>query len=57
MDPDQTSPDLGLHHCLSKRLLKHFSRWQKQRVFVVIGANFITVSLCDFACYIVVVNF
>ena len=37
MDPDQTAPnDLGLH-CLLKRLLKHFSRRQKQTTFVVIG--------------------
>ena len=48
MDPDQTAPvgvgavlqeqsDLGLH-CLTKRLLKHFSSRQKQMTFVVIGA-------------------
>ena len=29
--------DLGAH-CLAKRLLKHFSRRQKQTTFVVIGA-------------------
>ena len=29
--------DLDLH-CLLKRLLKHFSRQQKQMTFVVIGA-------------------
>ena len=29
-------PDLGLH-CLLERLLKHFSRRQKQTTFVVIG--------------------
>ena len=34
MAPDQT--DLGLH-CLLERLLKHFSRQQKQTTFVVIG--------------------
>ena len=34
MDPDLES-DLGLH-CLSERLLKHFSRRQKQTSFVVI---------------------
>ena len=34
MAPDQT--DLGLHSLL-ERLLKHFSRQQKQTTFVVIG--------------------
>ena len=34
VDPDQT--DMG-PHCLSKRLLKKFSRQQKQTTFVVIG--------------------
>ena len=56
MDPGQTAPDLGLH-CLSKRLIKNFSRWQKQRVFVVIGAYFFKVSLCDFACFSVACRF
>ena len=39
MNPYETTPvsDLGLH-CLTKRLLKHFSRRQKQTTFVVIGA-------------------
>ena len=41
MDPGQTAPqeqsDLNLH-CLLERLLKHFSRRQKQTNFVVIGA-------------------
>ena len=40
MDPDHTAPkeqsDLGLH-CMMERLLKQFSRRQKQRTFVVIG--------------------
>ena len=40
MDPDQATPigqsDLGLH-CLLERLLKDFSRRQKQTTFVVIG--------------------
>ena len=39
VDPDQTAPVLGprclLLHCLAKRLLKHFSRQQKQMTFVV----------------------
>ena len=41
MDPDQTAhigaSDLSLH-CLLERLLKYFSRRQKQSNFVVIGA-------------------
>ena len=37
VDPDQTAPDLG-PNCLSKRLLKHFSRREKQTTFVAIGA-------------------
>ena len=37
MDPEQTAPDLG-SHCLPKRLLKHFSRREKQTTFVAIGA-------------------
>ena len=41
MDPDQTASkqqsDLGLH-CLTERVLKHFSRQQKGTTFVVIGA-------------------
>ena len=36
MDPGQEQSDLGLH-CLLERLLKHFSRRQKQTTFVVIG--------------------
>ena len=36
MDPDQTAPILSLH-CLLERLLKHFSRRQKQKNFVVIS--------------------
>ena len=35
MDPDQTALSL---HCLLERLLKHFSRRQKQSNFIVIGA-------------------
>ena len=34
MDPDQTAP---IGHFLLERLLKHFSRQQKQTTFVVIG--------------------
>ena len=37
MDPEQTAPDLG-PHCLPWRLLKHFSRREKQTTFVAIGA-------------------
>ena len=37
MDPDQRQSDLDLH-CLSKRLLKHFSSGEKQTTFVMIGA-------------------
>ena len=41
MDPEQTAPigqsDLG-PHCLPLRLLKHFSRREKQTTFVAIGA-------------------
>ena len=40
MDPEQTAPeqsDLG-PHCLPKRLLKHFSRREKQTTFVAFGA-------------------
>ena len=36
VDPDQTAP-IGIH-CLTKKLLKHFSRQQKQTSLVVIGA-------------------
>ena len=32
----QEQSDLGLH-CFTMRLLKHFSRWQKQTTFVVIS--------------------
>ena len=35
MDPEQS--DLG-PHCLPSRLLKHFSRREKQTTFVAIGA-------------------
>ena len=46
MDPEQTAPiyeqsDLGPQwtpHCLPKRLLKHFSRREKQTTYVGIGA-------------------
>ena len=43
MDPDQQQEqsDLG-PHCLTKSLLEHFSRQQKQVTFVVIGT--LTVS-------------
>ena len=40
MDPEQTAPiqsNLG-SHCLPYRLIKHFSRREKQTTFVVIGA-------------------
>ena len=41
MDPEQTAPigasDLG-PHCLPYRLLKNFSRREKQTTFVAIGA-------------------
>ena len=33
----QEKSDLGLH-CLTKRLLKHINRRQKQATFVMIGA-------------------
>ena len=42
MDPEQT--DLG-PHCLSYRLLKHFSRLEKQTTFVGIGALRVKTSL------------
>ena len=45
VDPDQTAQsDLG-PHCLSKRLLKHFRRREKQANFVAIGALRVE---CDF---------
>ena len=34
VDPEQEQSDLGLH-CLTKRLLKHFNRRQKQTTFVI----------------------
>ena len=37
MNSEQEQSDLG-PHCLSKRLLKHFSRQEKQETFVAIGA-------------------
>ena len=45
MNPDQTAPI-----CLFERLLKHFSRREKQTNFVVIGAlrvNFIFILILD----------
>ena len=48
MDPEQTAPiseqsDLS-PHCLQKRLLKHFSRQEKQTTFVAIGALWVNKS-------------
>ena len=49
MDPEQTAPikqsDLG-PHCLPMRLVKHFSRQEKQTTFVAIGA--LRVKTCDY---------
>ena len=60
VDPEQTAPieqsDLG-SHCLPQRLLKHFSRREKQTTFVVIGA--FRVKPGDFDCdikYAVLLN-